>query len=101
MGNGRQGEYRCKKVILDLPDRYSKRGEGLTKVFRMLFVVSVLKITIYQGRTQEIVKGGEAHRQTQRFVPPWVGAKRKKLLARYASQIAGNGTSQAYFTTYK
>ncbi|KAJ8024667.1 hypothetical protein HOLleu_34632 [Holothuria leucospilota] len=51
MGNERDGEYKYRKVILYLPDRYSKRGEGLTKAFsECFFVVSVLKITIYQGR---------------------------------------------------
>ena len=35
-------------------------------------------------------------RDSQRSAPPWVGAERKKILAKNVSQIAGNGTSQAY-----
>ena len=30
---------------------------------------------------------------SERSAPPWVGAERKKILAKNVSQIAGNGTS--------
>ena len=33
MGNGWEGEDRCRKVMLDLLDRYSKRGEGLASPY--------------------------------------------------------------------
>ncbi|KAJ8051106.1 hypothetical protein HOLleu_04554 [Holothuria leucospilota] len=43
-----RGEYRCRKVIYDLPDRRSKRGKGLISAFQnAIFVVSVLTITMY------------------------------------------------------
>ena len=35
---------------------------------------------------------------SQRSAPPWVGAERKKILAKNVSQIAGNCTSQAYLS---
>ena len=31
------GRERCRKVILGLPDRYIKRGEGLTSAFQNAF----------------------------------------------------------------
>ena len=38
IGNGREGEYRYQVlVVLNLPDRYSKRGEGLTRAFKNVF----------------------------------------------------------------
>ena len=62
---------------------------------KSLYAISHKLLTGAQPSTCQGV-GQSPQADPQRSAPPWVGAERKKILAKNISQIAGNGTSQAY-----
>ncbi|KAJ8028682.1 hypothetical protein HOLleu_30991 [Holothuria leucospilota] len=43
MENEREGGYRCREVTFDLPDRCSKRGEGLIRALQSAVFVTTHK----------------------------------------------------------